>query len=136
MESPVSLLGQMNFSVQCFSKPAAKSGEQHLHMLAASIVGTNKVSDSMSQFFPPVEIRYFQQMQIMVESRSIEGCNLSRHQMHVSPLFEQQLPVTLANKKFFICKLPRGSMFWGIQILHNQMRVLFIQINENTTDVN
>ena len=54
-----SLLGQMKFSVQCFSKGAKKcdsKGQQHLHMLAASIVGTNKVSDSMSPFFHRLKI--------------------------------------------------------------------------------
>ena len=45
------LLGAMIF------KTCSKvKGEQHLHMLAASIVGTNKVSDSMSQFFPQVKM--------------------------------------------------------------------------------
>ena len=53
-----SLLGQMKFSVQCFSKGAkcVSKGQQHLHMLAASIVGTNKVSDSMSPFFHRLKI--------------------------------------------------------------------------------
>ena len=69
-------------------------GEKHSHMLAASIVGTNKVSDRMSQFLSPnYQLKrenkklYFQQMQIMVESRCIEGCNLSRHQIYLSPTF-------------------------------------------------
>ena len=53
-------------------------------------------------------------MQIMVESRSMEGCNLSRHQMHVSPLFDRQLPVTFANKKYCTRTLPRGGMYWEI----------------------
>ena len=53
-------------------------------------------------------------MQIMVESRSMEGCNLSRHQMHVSPLFDRQLPVTFANKKYCSRTLSRSVMYWEI----------------------
>ena len=49
----------------------------------------------MPQFLAPItekniftnKRQAFQQMQTMVESRSIEECNLSRHQMHVYPTF-------------------------------------------------